>query len=56
VLLLSEKKDPEVCGYPESRKIMADAFLGSPDEVSHMWRVDDAVDYYEGETPPQPPA
>jgi hypothetical protein len=34
---------------------MADAFLRSPDEVSHMWRVDDAVDYYEGETPPKPP-
>ena len=52
VLLLSESKDPEVCGYPDSRKVMADAFLGSPDEVSHMWRVDDAVDYYEGEAPP----
>ncbi len=49
VLLLSESKDPEVCGYPDSRKFMADAFLGSPDEISHMWRVDDAVDYYEGE-------
>jgi uncharacterized cupin superfamily protein len=56
VLLLSQTRDPEVCGYPDSRKIMADAFLGSPDEASHMWRVDDAVDYYEGETPPQPPA
>jgi uncharacterized cupin superfamily protein len=52
VLLLSESKDPEVCGYPDSRKVMADAFLGSPDEVSHMWRVEDAVDYYEGEHPP----
>jgi uncharacterized cupin superfamily protein len=52
VLLLSETKDPEVCGYPDSRKVMADAFLGSPDETSHMWRLDDAVDYYEGERPP----
>jgi uncharacterized cupin superfamily protein len=49
VLLLSESKDPEVCGYPDSRKVMADAFLGSPDESSHMWRLEDAVDYYEGE-------
>ena len=56
VLLLSESKDPEVCGYPDSRKIMADAFLGSPDEISHMWRVEDAVDYYESEPPPQLPA
>ena len=52
VLLLSESKDLEVCGYPDSRKVMADAFLGSADEVSHMWRVEDAVDYYEGELPP----
>ena len=56
VLLLSESKDPEVCGYPDSRKIMADAFLGGPGEVSDMWRIDDAVDYYEGESPPQLPA
>jgi uncharacterized cupin superfamily protein len=55
VLLLSESRDPEVCGYPDSRKIMADAFLGSPDEVSHVWRLDDAVDYYEGEPPPRLP-
>ena len=55
VLLLSESKDPEVCGYPDSRKVMADAFLGSADEVSHMWRVGDAVDYYEGESPPPAP-
>jgi uncharacterized cupin superfamily protein len=52
VLLLSESKDSEVCGYPDSRKIMADAFLGSPDEISHLSRLDDAVDYYEGELPP----
>src|SRR5262245_20187496 len=25
VLLLSQRKDPEVCGYPDSRKVMADA-------------------------------
>jgi hypothetical protein len=31
---------------------MADAFLGDPDEISHMWRLDDAVDYYQGESPP----
>jgi uncharacterized cupin superfamily protein len=52
VLLLSESKDPEVCGYPDSRKFMADALLGSPGEISHMWRLEDAVDYYEGEAPP----
>lgn len=55
VLLLSESKDPEVCGYPDSRKIMADARLGGftpgPDEISHLWRLDDAVDYYDGEPP-----
>jgi uncharacterized cupin superfamily protein len=55
VLLLSESKDPEVCGYPDSSKIMADAFLGDPDEISHMWRLDDAVDYYQGESPPHAP-
>jgi uncharacterized cupin superfamily protein len=53
ILLLSESKETEVCGYPDSRKIMADALLGRPDESSHMWRLDDAVDYYEGERPPQ---
>ena len=53
VLLLSESRDPEVCGYPDSRKIMADAFLGRPDESSHMWRLDDAVDYYDGESAPR---
>ena len=52
VLLLSESKDPEVCGYPDSRKIMADARLGAPDEISHLCRLADAVDYYEGELPP----
>jgi len=52
VLLLSESKDPEVCGYPDSRKLMADARLGNPDEISHLSRLDDAVDYYEGELPP----
>lgn len=52
VLLLSESKDPEVCGYPDSRKVMADARLGGPGEISHMWRLEDAVDYYEGEVPP----
>ncbi len=52
VLLLSESKDPEVCGYPDSRKAMADARLGAPGEISHMWRLEDAVDYYEGEAPP----
>jgi hypothetical protein len=31
---------------------MADALLGSPGEISHMWRLEDAVDYYEGEAPP----
>jgi uncharacterized cupin superfamily protein len=55
VLLLSQRKDPEVCGYPDSRKIMADAALGGfdpdPDEISHLWRLDDAVDYFEGEPP-----
>jgi uncharacterized cupin superfamily protein len=53
ILLLSESKETEVCGYPDSRKIMADARLGHPDEISHMGRLDDAVDYYEGERPPQ---
>ena len=53
VLLVSERKDPEVCGYPDSRKIMADAFLGRSDEASHVWRIDDAVDYYDGESAPR---
>jgi uncharacterized cupin superfamily protein len=55
VLLLSESKDPEVCGYPDSRKIMADAALGGfepgPRGISHLWRIDDAVDYFDGEPP-----
>lgn len=53
ILLLSESKETEVCGYPDSRKIMADAGLGRPDEISHIGRLDDAVDYYEGESPPR---
>jgi uncharacterized cupin superfamily protein len=52
VLLLSETKDPEVCAYPDSRKVMADARLRCPDEISHLWRLDDSVDYYDGERPP----
>jgi uncharacterized cupin superfamily protein len=56
ILLLSESKETEVCGYPDSRKVMADARLGHPDELSHMGRLADAVDYYEGEPPPRPGA
>jgi uncharacterized cupin superfamily protein len=56
VLLVSQRADPEVCGYPDSRKIMADAALGGfdpePDEISHVWRLDSAVDYYDGEPSP----
>ena len=52
VLMLSEHKPIEVCGYPDSGKVMADA----PDPpISHLWRMDDAVDYFEGEGPPNRP-
>ena len=52
VLMLSEFKPIEVCGYPDSDKVMADA----PDPpISHLWRRGDAVDYWERESPPAPP-
>lgn len=53
LLFLSQSSRVEICGYPDSGKIMADALDSG---VSLLWREEDAVDYFEGEAPPSPPA
>ena len=51
-LLLSQVSAIEVCCYPDSGKVMADALDFG---VSLVFRERDAVDYSEGEEPPAPP-
>lgn len=50
ILFLSNFRPVEVCGYPDSAKIMADG----GEALSLMWREGDAVDYFEGESFPPP--
>jgi uncharacterized cupin superfamily protein len=53
ILFLSQHSQVEICGYPDSRKIIADAL---DFEVSFMFREADEVDYYDGEPPAEPSA
>ena len=53
ILFLSQHSQLEICGYPDSGKIIADALDFG---VSFMFREADAVDYFEGEPPEDPPA
>jgi uncharacterized cupin superfamily protein len=52
LLFLSQSSRFEICGYPDSGKVMADA---QDSDVYFMFREADAVDYFEGESGPTPP-
>jgi uncharacterized cupin superfamily protein len=58
ILMVSEMKAPEVAGYPDSGKVSASqrppGSPGDEDVVSGFFRLEDQVDYWEGETPPAP--
>jgi hypothetical protein len=54
--MLSEMRDPEVVVYPDSDKVGARSEAPGPKRQSELWkafRAGDAVDYFEGETPPE---
>jgi uncharacterized cupin superfamily protein len=48
-LSISSQGSPEVCVYPDSDKV---GIYGSPYGERELFRRSDAVDYWEGETPP----
>lgn len=51
VMIASQNKDPEICVYPDSGKV---GMFGSALEGGElMVRMDAAVDYFEGEGPPE---
>jgi uncharacterized cupin superfamily protein len=52
-LALSTSGEPDVVSYPDSRKLAAFARRPQGGGLRAMFRMDDAVDYYEGERPPQ---
>jgi uncharacterized cupin superfamily protein len=58
VLMLSEMNAPELVVYPDSEKAgvlsRAPGSLGDEDELAKWFRLDDAVDYWQGEQPPDP--
>jgi uncharacterized cupin superfamily protein len=58
VLMLSEMNAPELVVYPDSNKAgVRSQAPGSPrtdDEILSRFRFEDAVDYWEGEQPPDP--
>jgi uncharacterized cupin superfamily protein len=55
-LVASEMNAPDVVVYPDSRKVLAisraPGSRGDEDELAHWFRIDDAVDYWEGEPGP----
>jgi uncharacterized cupin superfamily protein len=57
-LVISEMRSPELCFYPDSGKFLAgDRAPGRPDDEGGLifgtFRLDDEVDYWEGEDPPE---
>ncbi len=56
VLLISEMKAPEVNLYPDSDKVLAATRPpgGEDPGLFEAFRRSDAVDYFEGESPPEP--
>jgi uncharacterized cupin superfamily protein len=58
-LMLSEMNAPDVMVYPDSNKVgVISRPPGSPgdeDELAAWFRLDDQVDYWEGESPTEPP-
>ena len=57
VLIVSEMNDPEVAVYPDSKKVMArQQAPGSPATgLRAIFRLEDQVDYFDGERPSEPP-
>jgi uncharacterized cupin superfamily protein len=57
VLIVSEMNRPEVVRYPDSNKVSASegAPGGRKDGFSGFFRTADAVDYWDGERPPERP-
>jgi uncharacterized cupin superfamily protein len=51
VLMISEMNEPDVCLYPDSGKIMAREQAPGTEAtgVRALFRLDDAVDYWDGE-------
>lgn len=55
LLMISEMLGPEVCVYPDSGRIGVLERMTSPEKggLALWFRLDDSVDYYEGEIPPR---
>jgi uncharacterized cupin superfamily protein len=51
-LSISKVDSPEICIYPDSGKAGAFEERDGEDGFEALWRIGDAVDYYEGEAPP----
>ena len=54
-LAISTSGEPDVVIYPDSAKLGAYERLPDGSGLRTMFRIADAVDYYEGETPPRRP-
>jgi uncharacterized cupin superfamily protein len=56
LLVISEMNAPEVSFYPDSDKILAGTRPpgGKGEGLFDSFRLSDAVDYFEGESPPEP--
>jgi uncharacterized cupin superfamily protein len=52
-LSISRVGSPEICFYPDSGKVGAFDEDPADDGFSKLWRVEDSVGYYEGETAPE---
>ena len=53
VLSLSTQPGAEICVYPDSGKVGAYGDRPDGEGMAKLFRLDDAVDYWEGETPPE---
>jgi uncharacterized cupin superfamily protein len=53
-LALSSSGEPDVVSYPDSGKLGAFERLPAGGGLRAMFRIEDAVDYYDGERPPRP--
>jgi uncharacterized cupin superfamily protein len=54
LLMFSEIRGPEVTVYPDSRKVGVFETMMAPERggFAGIFRIEDAVDYYQGERPP----
>jgi uncharacterized cupin superfamily protein len=55
LLTISTNGTPDIVIYPDSDKLGANERLPEGGGLSEMYRRSESVDYYDGETPPQPP-